>query len=205
MNMDELSLIQQAQRGDVDSFNALVLAYQTIAYNVAYRLIGDAEAAADATQEALIAAYKNLMQYRGGSFRAWLLRIVTNASYDELRRRKRRPAVSLDNVSPDADELVSGPDDSDNPQLNPEAAAARSALSRVIQNCLNGLPRAYRLVAVLADIQGYDYREISEVARLAPGTVKSRLSRARERLRDCLRAAGELLPAEYRLDRRDNS
>jgi RNA polymerase sigma-70 factor (ECF subfamily) len=201
-DMDELALIHQAQRGDVESFNTLVLTYQSIAYNLAYRLVGDTESAADATQEAFISAYNSLMQYRGGSFRAWLLRIVTNASYDELRRRQRRPVVSLDDLTPNADELVSGVGDSPD---SPEVAAAQNALSRVIQDCLDALPRAYRLVAVLADVQGYDYREIAEVARLSLGTVKSRLSRARERLRDCLQGAGELLPGEYRLDRRVTS
>ena len=80
--MDEFALIQDAQRGSVDAFNTLVLSYQTAAYNLAYRLIGETATAADATQEAFIAAFKNLGQYRGGSFKAWLFRIVTNASYD---------------------------------------------------------------------------------------------------------------------------
>jgi RNA polymerase sigma-70 factor (ECF subfamily) len=195
MNEDELALVEAARRGDVDAFNQLVLRHQTIAYNLAYRLVGEAHAAADATQEAFIAAYNGLAGYRGGGFRAWVLRIVTNTAYDELRRRKRRPAVSLETVSPDADDLIGDDDD------GPEAAAIRDALNRAIQNCLDALPRAYRLVAVLADVQGHDYREVASIANLSLGTVKSRLSRARERLRDCLRAAGELLPDIYRLDR----
>jgi RNA polymerase sigma-70 factor (ECF subfamily) len=93
--MDEAALIADARRGDVDAFNRLVLAHQTKVYNLAYRITGDGDSAADAAQEAFLAAYRNLRSYRGGSFRAWLLRIVTNACYDELRRRKRRPADSL--------------------------------------------------------------------------------------------------------------
>jgi RNA polymerase sigma-70 factor (ECF subfamily) len=89
--MDEPALILDAQRGDLDAFNRLVLAYQTPVYNLAYRIMGEGDAAADATQEAFISAYKHLGHYRGGSFKAWLMRIVTNAGYDELRRRKRRP------------------------------------------------------------------------------------------------------------------
>src|SRR3954466_5151398 len=104
--MDELALIHEAQRGSVDSFNTLVLHYQSSAYNLAYRLIGDADAAADATQEAFISAYGHLPQFRGGSFKSWLLRIVSNACYDEMRRRKRRPALSLDDL-PGEIQLVS--------------------------------------------------------------------------------------------------
>jgi len=198
--MDELSLIQEAAYGSVESFNTLVLTYQSSAYNLAYRLMGDADSAADATQEAFIAAFKSLNQYHGGSFKAWLMRIVTNQCYDELRRRKRRPAVSIEDFSgdsPDGDHLprlVSDPDET------PEALMMRGALNRAIQDCLDALPHAYRLVAVLADVQEYDYREIADIARVSLGTVKSRLSRARQRLRDCLQGARELLPTQYRLN-----
>jgi RNA polymerase sigma factor (sigma-70 family) len=90
--MDESALIQDARAGDLDAFNRLVLAYQELAYNLAFRMLSEQEAAADVTQDAFISAYKSLGSYRGGSFRAWLLRIVTNGCYDELRRRHRRPA-----------------------------------------------------------------------------------------------------------------
>jgi RNA polymerase sigma-70 factor (ECF subfamily) len=94
--MDEVELIQYAQKGDLDAFNRLVLAYQDMVYNQAYRVIGESDAAEDATQEAFISAYRKIHTYRGGSFKAWLLRIVTNACYDELRRRKRRPTTPLE-------------------------------------------------------------------------------------------------------------
>src|SRR3990170_790923 len=97
--MDEAELILEAQRGDLDSFNRLVLAYQTQVYNLAYRIFGDANSAADAAQEAFLAAYRGLKAFRGGSFRSWLLRIVTNICYDELRGGKRRPAASLEAIS----------------------------------------------------------------------------------------------------------
>ena len=93
--MDEPALIQSALDGDLDAFNRLVLAYQDMVYNQAYRMLGESQTAQDATQDAFIAAYRKLHTYRGGSFRAWLLRIVTNLCYDELRRRKRRPVTPL--------------------------------------------------------------------------------------------------------------
>ncbi|MGW8143521.1 MAG: RNA polymerase sigma factor, partial [Anaerolineales bacterium] len=106
--MDENGLIEDARHGDLDAFNRLILAYQDRVYNQAYRVLGEAQAADDATQEAFISAYKNLRSFRGGSFRAWLLRIVTNACYDELRRRKRRPTTSLEPVD-DAGEEIESP------------------------------------------------------------------------------------------------
>ncbi|MEP7284488.1 MAG: sigma-70 family RNA polymerase sigma factor [Chloroflexota bacterium] len=195
--MDELALIRDAQSGKVESFNTLVLTYQSSVYNLAYRLIGDSEIAADATQEAFIAAYGHLASFRGGNFKAWLMRIVTNACYDELRRRKRRPTVSLDD--PDDEQAIQFVSTSD----SPETLVQRNALNRVIQDCLDGLPDDQRLVAILCDVQGYDYQEIASIARVSLGTVKSRISRARQRLRDCLQGAGELLPESYRLQSSD--
>jgi RNA polymerase sigma-70 factor (ECF subfamily) len=199
--MDEPALIRDAQRGDVNAFNRLVLEYQTMAYNVAYRIMGEGDSASDATQEAFISAYKHLRDYRGGSFKGWLLRIVTNACYDELRRRKRRPAASLDALmvvpeGPDADaeaSLVSKDD-------SPENHAERRELAEAIQHCLNNLPPDMRVVTVLCDVQGLDYAEIAATTGIALGTVKSRLSRARARLRECLQGVRELLPAIYRLE-----
>ena len=85
--MDETALIMYARTGDLDAFNRLVLAYQDMLYNTALRILGDDALASDATQEAFISAFKNLASFRGGSFKAWLLRTVTNACYDELRIR----------------------------------------------------------------------------------------------------------------------
>ena len=104
--MDEESLIHAAKRGDLDAFNRLVIEYQSRAYNLAYRFMSDPASAADATQDAFISAFRGIGKFRGGSFRSWLLRIVVNACYDELRRRKRRPASSLDELSDDGDRLT---------------------------------------------------------------------------------------------------
>jgi RNA polymerase sigma-70 factor (ECF subfamily) len=198
--MDELGLIHSAQKGDVNAFNRLVLEYQTLAYNVAYRIMAEADAAADATQEAFISAYKHIDSYRGGSFRGWLMRIVTNACYDELRRRKRRPAVSLEELTTN---LEGEENDSDavlaSTEELPEDRTQRKELATALQNCLNNLPDDMRTVTVLCDVQGMDYAEIAEATGVALGTVKSRLSRARARLRDCLQDVRELLPAVYRL------
>ncbi|MCH7609932.1 MAG: sigma-70 family RNA polymerase sigma factor [Chloroflexi bacterium] len=192
--MDELALIQGAKSGDLDAFNRLVLNYQGLAFNVALRIMGDEPSAADATQEAFISAYRGLKRYRGGSFRAWLLRIVTNACYDELRRLKRRPAASLDEMMEQEAALPVA-----SPTEGPEAAVQRSELIRVIEDCLQGLAPEFRVVAVLVDIQGFNYQEVAESIGKPLGTVKSRLARARAKLRECLQEHGELLPTSIRL------
>lgn len=193
--MDEKTLIAAAQGGDVHAFNLLVRSYQRIAYNVAYRVLGESESAADATQEAFLSAFRSLSQFRGGSFKAWILRITTNECYDQLRRKKRRPEDSLDDltVEPDHSSMMA-----DGQEL-PEDYVMRQELGAVIQEGLMTLPDDQRMVVVLADIQGYSYEEIAEIMGVALGTVKSRLNRGRARLRDSLLTNRELLPAAYRL------
>jgi RNA polymerase sigma-70 factor (ECF subfamily) len=196
--MDEAALIQAAKQGDIDAFNRLVLAYQDLVYAQAYRMINEPEVAEDATQDAFISAYRNLKMYRGGSFKAWLLRIVTNACYDELRRRQRRPTTPLEPLDQDEEEIES-PSWLADPGESPEDAAERAELAEALQNCLQGLSPEFRAVVILVDVQGMDYQEASEAVGAALGTVKSRLARARLRMRDCLQGFWELLPASFRL------
>jgi RNA polymerase sigma-70 factor (ECF subfamily) len=194
--MDENALIQDAKKGDVNAFNHLVLTYQQLAYNVAYRIMGDPQLAEDRTQEAFISAYQNLNQFRGGSFKSWLLRIVTNSCYDELRRYKRRPQSSLEEMTDDSEswDFLQNDDDT------PEQFQQRVEMVKAIEHCLQALPDEQRIVAVLCDVEGFDYQEIAQITKNALGTVKSRISRARARLRDCLQSLfGELLPDNYRL------
>lgn len=196
--MDEVALIQEAKRGDLQSFNRLVLAYQDMVYNQAFRMMGELDAAEDATQEAFISAYKSIRSFRGGSFKGWLLRIVTNACYDELRRRKRRPTTPLEPLDED-DEEIESPHWIADPGESPEQSAERQELSLAIQNCLEQLPEEFKAVVILVDIQAIDYTEAAGVMHLPLGTIKSRLARARVRLRDCLQGFWELLPAAFRL------
>ncbi|NJL94336.1 MAG: sigma-70 family RNA polymerase sigma factor [Anaerolineae bacterium] len=194
MVQDEQTYLLAAQQGDVNAFNHLVLGYQDRVYNLTYRIMNDPASAEDLAQEAFITAFRKLDQFQGGNFGAWLLRIATNLCYDELRRRKRRPADSLEDseVDEDADaRLVSN----DPP---PEAQAERAALASAIEDCFSQLPDEYRLVVILSDVQEYAYEEIASTVNISVGTVKSRISRARARLRDCLRQKGELLPARFR-------
>ena len=197
--MDETALIRAAKRGDLDAFNDLVLAYQDMLYNTAYRVLGDPGLAADATQDAFISAFKKLKSYRGGSFKAWLLRIVTNACYDELRRQKRRPQTPLEPMTDEGEEMQT-PRWVADPAASPEEQLETAELDRAIQNCIENLPPDFRAVVVLTEIQGLDYKEAASALKKPLGTIKSRLARARSRLRDCLQQIRELLPAAFRLE-----
>jgi RNA polymerase sigma-70 factor (ECF subfamily) len=191
---DESALIAAAQRGDREAFNQLVVKYQSLAYNVAYRVLGDGDAAADATQDAFISAYRAMARFRGGSFKAWIMRIVTNACYDQLRAKQRRPTTSLD-----ADPELERHEWNVDPGERPEAYVVRQELGQIIQRGLATLPAEQRTCVVLSDIQGMSYGEIAQTMNCSLGTVKSRLNRARRKMRDYLVQHVELLPARYRL------
>jgi RNA polymerase sigma-70 factor (ECF subfamily) len=197
--VDEIALIQAAKAGDIDSFNRLVLAYQDMVYSHAYRMIGEQDSADDATQNTFISAYNHLKSFRGGSFKAWLLRIVTNACYDELRRRKRRPTVPLEPLD-DSGEEVESASWMEDPADPPETRVERKELQKAIQHCLDNLPVDFRLAVVMVDVQGMDYTEAADTMGKPIGTIKSRLARARLRLRDCLNTFAELLPSGFRLE-----
>ncbi len=193
---NEQALIQSARRGSLEAFNTLVLHYQNGVYSLAYRIMGEKESAADAAQEAFIIAFRRLETYRGGNFRSWLLRIATNSCYDELRRRKRRPATPLDELpGAESDDGPALPADTD----TPEQAMQQSELQQAIQNCIGDLQLDQRTVLLLSDVEEMSYQEIAEITGVNLGTVKSRLSRARLGVRRCLQSVQELLPGEYRL------
>lgn len=197
--MNEEALIQDAQDGNLDAFNTLILHYQDIVFNAARRIMGDDDLAADASQEAFISAFKGIASFRGGSFKGWLMRIVTNACYDELRRKKRRPTTPLEPETDDGEEMDS-PRWLADPSMTPDQQAEADEVEHAIQHCLENLPLEFKTVVVMADIQGLDYAEVATAVRVPLGTIKSRLARARLRLRECLQGFEELLPASYRLE-----
>ncbi len=179
---DEPARIRSAQSGDLEAFNGLVLHYQQQVYNLAYRIMGDEAAASDVTQEAFISAYCHIGSFHPGPFKNWLLRIARNACYDELRRRKRRPTVSLDESIVTEEGVIEFdlPASAD----GPEQTMQRHELADLLQRGINLLPIEQRLTLVLSDVQGLGYDEIAEITRSKNGTVKSRLSRARANLRE---------------------
>jgi RNA polymerase sigma factor (sigma-70 family) len=193
--MDENALIASARKGDVPAFNQLVMLYQGMVYTLAYRILSDPDAAADATQDTFLKAYKAISKFRGGSFKAWLLRIATNACYDQLRKKQRRPTSSLDDLPVEAEHSSYLRD----PARSPHDEIEQQELNQAIQAGIMTLPFEQRIVLVLSDVQGLSYNEIAEATGLSLGTVKSRLSRGRAKVRDFLLDQRELLPHRYRL------
>ena len=198
--------LRAAQRGDVAAFNTLVLTYQRQLYNVCYRTLGNSEDAADATQDALLSAFRGLKTFYGpaSGLCGWLLRIAVNACYDQLRRRQRRPADSLDALgSTDPDQGLSVADRLADPGLDPEQRSLGAETARNIQDAIDRLPPDQRLTVVLCDVQGLSYDEAAHAMSVELGTVKSRLSRARAQLRDLLVEKGELPAGSQRLQERN--
>lgn len=191
----EQQLIEKSLAGEIKAFNQLVEAYQGMAFSVAYRLLQDGDSAADALQDSFIKAFRALESFRGGSFKSWLMRIVTNTCYDVLRANKRRPTDSLDDLPVEQDHAQQLID----PQASPEVEAERGELQALIGRAINALPDDQRLALILCDVEGYAYDEIVQITGANMGTVKSRISRARGRVREILLSSrSELLPAAYR-------
>jgi RNA polymerase sigma-70 factor (ECF subfamily) len=183
---DEAAVIARASDGDRTAFTQLMEHYQSACYGLAWRLLGDADQAADATQDAFIHAYRAMASYRGGIFRSWLLRITANASYDILRRQQRRPTSPLPDPEEGAPELP------DMAAVNPVAEAQRSEMYRHLELALAKLPEDQRTAIVLCDVYGMDYNEVAAMTQSALGTVKSRIHRGRLRLRELLAEHREL-------------
>jgi RNA polymerase sigma-70 factor (ECF subfamily) len=183
---DEAAIVARAAAGDRTAFAQLMEHYQAACYGLAWRLLGDADQAADATQDAFIHAYDAIAKFRGGVFRSWLLRITANASYDILRRAQRRPTTVL----PDPEE--GAPEIPDRNAPSPVAEAGRSELYRLLDAALRLLPIDQRTAIVLCDVYGMDYQEVAEATAAALGTVKSRIHRGRLRLRELMAEHREL-------------
>jgi RNA polymerase sigma-70 factor (ECF subfamily) len=192
MARSEEHLINAAQQGELAAYNELVLNYQGLAFSVAYGILGERDAAADATQESFLKAFRFIRSFRGGSFKAWLTRIVANTCHDQLRCLRRRPTSSLDAIL----------DQDWNPSLTdrsrgPVQLAEDGDLTRLLQLGLRSLPDDQRTVLILSDVEGFNYQEISQATGLALGTVKSRLSRARAKMRIYLLCQPDLLPSGW--------
>jgi len=179
----EENLIESARNGDLGAFNQLVLKYQDLAYNHANALLQDSFLAEDAAQEGFIKAFQNINSFRGGSFRAWLMRIVTNTVYDMLRKSKRQPTQSLVPEDENGEELESAFWLAD-PNASVQETIEQREFAGEIYQILDELPEAYRSVLTLIDICEMDYTEVAQSLNIPLGTVKSRITRARFQMMD---------------------
>ena len=192
MDAEDSELIVRSKDGDLQAFNFIVQRYQSQVLNLSARIIGDRGRAEDVTQETFISAYQAIGRFRGGSLRAWLMRIAANASRDSLRGSQRRPEQSLD------ESLESASFQPVSAEPSPEEHAERSELNKELQKAILALSDNQRAVLVLIDVQGFSYEETTESVGASIGTVKSRLNRARRRVRDILMERRELLPDRFR-------
>lgn len=189
--LEDAGLISSAQKGDLESFNQIVLLYQDKIFSLARRILGDEDLAEDVTQNTFLAAYRGLPRFRNGSFRGWLYRIATNACYDELRWQKKYPQLSLE-YEDDAEEIPMPHYDFPGANLLPEQEYERRELEQVIQKALDQLDADQRTVVTLVDLQDFDYQEAAQILGVPLGTVKSRLARARVRLRYLLSSVDDI-------------
>ncbi len=176
--------IRQAQNGNLDAFNELVLAYQDRVFRHALWLLNDEAAAEDASQEAFLLAYRKIHTFQGSSFRPWLLKITTNVCLDYIRAAKRRPCQSLESINEAGEELE--PSWLKDPGDTPETVLERSEIGDRISHAIQRLALEYRMAVVLVDLQELDYAEACAVLHIPLGTLKSRLARARAKLREDL-------------------
>ena len=176
----ESAIVRKVLDGDANAFETLVLEYEKNVYNIALRMTGNSEDAADMTQEAFIKAYNSLQAFRGDSkFSVWLYRIVSNVCLDFLRSKNRRPTVSLSVEDDDGEDTqLDVADESQSPELLLDRKLTRESVRRG----LDSLPPDYRQILLLREIQGLSYDEIAQALGLEVGTVKSRIFRARKRL-----------------------
>ncbi len=186
---EDREFVSLCQEGDVDAFEVLVRRHQKRMLNIAYRIIGNYEEACEVVQDAFISAYKNITGFKGkAKFATWLYTICINLSRNrlkQLRTRRYREPYSVDNPMQAADGQIKG----DPPASEPSALDRLEArdVQQQVQGCINTLDAEFKEVLILRDIQGFSYDEIGDMLKVPEGTVKSRLFRAREAMRDCLK------------------
>lgn len=184
----DADLVSHVKKGDVDSFELLVKKYQKKAFNIAYRMIGDYEDACEIVQDAFVSAYRNIRKFEERArFSTWFYTIVVNYSKNRIKQLKTQgyhEGLSIDDpVDTDDSEIKVEPPSNEPSVLE---RLERKELQEKVQGCIDSLDNEFRDVIVLRDIQGFSYEEISDIMKIAEGTVKSRLFRAREALKDCL-------------------
>ncbi|MBQ6347292.1 MAG: sigma-70 family RNA polymerase sigma factor [Clostridia bacterium] len=184
--MEESRLIQRAGEGDASAFNALMGMHERRMYAVALRMCGNPEDAQDCLQEAMLRIYRAISGFKAqSSFSTWVYRITMNTCLDELRRRKNRPNTSLDGLYDAGWSPV-------DPGTTPEKSALIGDMRRQLQAFIRELPEDMRAAIVLRDIEGYSYDEIASMLDANVGTIKSRISRGREKLREKIASRPEL-------------
>jgi RNA polymerase sigma-70 factor (ECF subfamily) len=180
MPLDDELLVKRAQQGDGRALEELLFACEKRVYNIAYRFMGNEADAYDMAQESLIKIYKGIKSFKGeSSISSWIYRLTVNTCMDSLRKRKNAP-VSLEHS------IEQGVPFEDSYSESPEEKAMSAEKAENIQNAINILSDTYKSVIVMRDIDGFSYEEIAQFLDISVGTVKSRINRGRQRLKELL-------------------
>lgn len=175
--MDEKELVRHSQEGNEDAFGELVNKYKRKVFHLAYSLTHDEHTADDLAQEVFIKVYFALKKFKGQSeFGTWLYRIAVNHCRDHLRKKSRIRLIPFDDIK----ESVTN---QDNERLLEESEREEEQKRRIMYEFIRELPEKYRIILSLRDIQGFSYEDVGKILGLSPGTVDSRLHRARKMLR----------------------
>lgn len=190
----DVYLAGKAAAGDAEAFETLIIKYEKTIFNIALRMMKSHEDAKDVAQNVLIKIYNNLSNFKGDSlFSTWIYRITVNTCIDEIRKNKRKSEISMDDEDTGLGRVIS------DTAVNPEQSVIHSESYNAIIETINELPEEYRAVITLRDIQGFAYSDIADITECSLGTVKSRISRARGKLKELLLQKGELYVDENRL------
>ena len=182
--MDELELIRQAGQGDESAFEQLVIAYEKPVYNLCLRMCGDRDEAFDLSQDTFIKAWHAISMFQGDSkFQTWLMRIASNTCIDHLRKKKRKNVISMTELDREDEPLERQIADY---ETDPAVLVEKAQDHEAVREAMSRLPDQDRLILSMRAIEDMSYREIGEALELQPGTVKSRISRAREKIRRSL-------------------
>lgn len=193
MSDDSSKLIERCRKGDLEAFDDLVALHQNRVYNLCFWQLGQADDASDAAQDVFIRAWKALDSFRGEcAFSTWLHRIALNVTYDAARKRNRAPQAFSALTPLDSDQEPEWEAEESAPNDAPDEISLRHERRHAVRQALAALPEHHRTVLVLFDLQGHSYEEVSDLLQVPPGTVKSRLNRARLALRRALDECREL-------------
>lgn len=186
---EDNEIVLLCKKGDLDAFESLVIKHQKKMFNIAYRIAGNYEDASEIVQDAFLSAYKNIKNFEGKArFSTWLYTIVVNLSKNRLKQIQTQSAhepASFDDPIPVKDGHVNAEPVSGKPSALEELE--KKEVSQKVNDCIYSLDTEFREVLVLRDIQGFSYIEISAMLKIAEGTVKSRLFRARDAMKNCLK------------------
>jgi RNA polymerase sigma-70 factor (ECF subfamily) len=186
---EDQEIVLRCQKGEIDAFGALVEKYQKKMLNIAYRMIGDYQEACEVTQEAFLSAYRAIKKFRGeASFSTWMTGILLNQARNRLKQLKTRSRYEERSLN-DPVETEEGPilREPSSGEISVVEQMERKDVQSAVQECIQSLDPEYREVVVLRDIQEFSYEEIRAILNIPDGTVKSRLFRAREILKERLK------------------